>query len=162
MYDQEVVVSREVSSSYLVDVPGTGDPGIRQVRVSPRPEGVNASEYFAVVGEVRKWLVAVLATLPLPPSGSRVNEAVLVLSELITNAVLYSYGVVTVTLTRSPDGRIILRVADSSPEMPVMEAQPSETNTGGRGYLIATALGLVTVEPYGSEGKVVEWMGQAA
>ncbi len=66
------------------------------------------------------------------------DDAVLVVSELTSNAVFHARSQVTVTVTARP-GSIRLSVRDDDPTAPVLQA-PGPTDAGGRGLLLVAAL----------------------
>lgn len=66
------------------------------------------------------------------------DNAVLMISELVTNAILHGGEGAVLTLT-SDDLKIRAEVRDSSPAMPVVRSY-SETATTGRGMVIVDAL----------------------
>nr|WP_267889803.1 MULTISPECIES: SpoIIE family protein phosphatase [Streptomyces] len=82
------------------------------------------------------------------------DEALLVVSELVTNAIAHTQGEVGMDLTLSAD-RLRIAVNDASPRSPVKPIWVSWESTGGRGLLIveatATAWGSVPL----SGGKQV-------
>ncbi|MEV5750220.1 ATP-binding protein [Actinoallomurus sp. NPDC052308] len=82
-----------------------------------------------------------------------VEDAVLVTSELVTNALAHGDAPVTlaVTVRKEPEPTVILEVADASPELPVQEL-PGEV--GHFGLWIAEELARVTIHPT-TTGKTV-------
>jgi anti-sigma regulatory factor (Ser/Thr protein kinase) len=82
-----------------------------------------------------------------------VEDAVLVTSELVTNAIAHGTAPVTLTVTvrTEPEPTVILDVADASPELPEQDL-PGEV--GHFGLWIAEELARVTIHP-GQGGKTV-------
>ncbi len=74
------------------------------------------------------------------------EDAVLVTSELVTNALAHGAAPVTLTVTvrKEPEPTIILDVADASPDLPVQDL-PGEV--GHFGLWIAEELARVTIHP---------------
>ncbi|MFE2481646.1 ATP-binding protein, partial [Streptomyces sp. NPDC059389] len=66
------------------------------------------------------------------------DVALLVVSELVTNAIAHTQGEVRLDLTLSAD-RLRIAVNDGSPRSPVKPASVDWTATGGRGLLIVEA-----------------------
>lgn len=66
------------------------------------------------------------------------DEALLVVSELVTNAIAHTQGEVGMDLTLSAD-RLRIAVNDASPRSPVKPIWVSWESTGGRGLLIVEA-----------------------
>jgi anti-sigma regulatory factor (Ser/Thr protein kinase) len=74
-------------------------------------------------------------------------NAVLVASELATNALLYAFGPFTVSLSEQPGG-IRLEVTDGHPLVrPIAAVPPSDRSSNGRGLLL--------VETFASDWGVV-------
>jgi anti-sigma regulatory factor (Ser/Thr protein kinase) len=82
-----------------------------------------------------------------------VGDAVLVTSELVTNAIAHGTAPVTIMLTvrREPEPAIVIDVTDASPDLPVQHL-PGEF--GHFGLWIAEELARITVHPTPS-GKTV-------
>jgi two-component sensor histidine kinase len=115
---------------------------------APEALGVSECYYAPVVKSARDARAAVLA---LPLEEDRKERAVLVVSELTTNAIVHAGGVRYLQVNRN-DGRIRVEVADASPRHP----GPVRVKlTSGRGLLMVEAL----AKAWGSEprswGKVV-------
>ncbi|MGW7263372.1 ATP-binding protein [Streptomyces sp. NPDC054842] len=70
----------------------------------------------------------------------RVADAVLIVSELITNAVRHTRGSCLLTLTVQ-DGRLDIAVADHSEELPDLHARAGAGDHGGFGLQIIGRLG---------------------
>jgi two-component sensor histidine kinase len=69
------------------------------------------------------------------------ESAQLVVSELVTNAVRYAGGEVTVTLRRDGDNHVVIAVRDDSPKRPQLRHVPDDA-TNGRGLAIVDAVAL--------------------
>ncbi|MEV5705515.1 ATP-binding protein [Actinoallomurus sp. NPDC052274] len=82
-----------------------------------------------------------------------VEDAILVISELVTNALAHGSAPVTlaVTVRTEPEPTVILDVTDASPVLPVQDL-PGEV--GHFGLWIAEELARVTIHP-GPTGKTV-------
>jgi anti-sigma regulatory factor (Ser/Thr protein kinase) len=83
----------------------------------------------------REWAAAVFAAL-----GLAVSDGDLVISELVTNAVVHGEGKVTVTLTRIAAG-VRIAVHDSGPGL-VVHRQPSMSAVNGRGIDLVSQVAL--------------------
>jgi signal transduction histidine kinase len=82
------------------------------------------------------------------------EAAQLVVSELVTNAVRYAGGDVTVTLRRDGDHRVVVAVRDDSPLQPHL-LHVGDDATSGRGLAIVDALALRwDVRLHGTSGEV--------
>ncbi|MEV5704677.1 ATP-binding protein [Actinoallomurus sp. NPDC052274] len=82
-----------------------------------------------------------------------VEDAILVTSELVTNAIAHGDAPVTLTVTvrTEPEPTVVLDVADASPDLPVQDL-PGEV--GHFGLWIAEELARVTIHPTAA-GKTV-------
>jgi two-component sensor histidine kinase len=85
-------------------------------------------------------------------------EVLLVLTELVSNAVRHGRGQVRVSMTnrgtRDGHDHLLLAVADEAPEpLPLTLAQPG--SAGGRGLFLVRALSSRWGIDYGSSGKTV-------
>lgn len=95
----------------------------------------------------------VLRTWPGPGAASvdLTDDATLLVSELVTNAVLHARSDVVVGMQLT-DHRLRVEVADSSPELPVLQSD-SEVALGGRGVALVDAYadswGVVSRPPQG-------------
>lgn len=70
---------------------------------------------------------------------SLMDDAKLLVSELITNAVRYSADTVVLRCSVSPEGRCVIEVGDSSPELPKIDAA-DPLDIHGRGLVIVEAV----------------------
>lgn len=106
-------------------------------------DGARATVRFepdtSVVGEARRWLVAFLGRHPVDPS--RCDDAVLVLSELVTNALRHGRGAVAVAAALSGRDRLYVEVSDAGDRLPVKLA-PDPMRVGGVGLQIVDRLSL--------------------
>jgi signal transduction histidine kinase len=86
------------------------------------------------------------------------DSAQLVVSELVTNAVRYAGGEVTVTLRRDGEHHVVVAVRDDSPYQPHL-MHVGDSATSGRGLAIVDAVALrwdVCLHgPAGQTGKTV-------
>ncbi|GAA1886297.1 hypothetical protein GCM10009753_13480 [Streptantibioticus ferralitis] len=109
-------------------------------------------------GIARDTLRSVLTRHGLP---ELIDKAVLLTSELTTNAFRYAEGCVSVRLDwRHPVLRV--SVCDTNPELPTpFAASPEEDMIGGRGLLILDLLAdrwggyAIDKEPFGVGGKLI-------
>ena len=114
-----------------------------------------ASQTFApkpvAVADVRRWVRELLDrwALPVPTT----EDAVLLCSELATNAVMHAGTPFDVTIT--VDGGVLrVAVSDDVHQLPAIPEHP--TGEGGRGLRIVQALSLDWgAEPVPGDGKVV-------
>ena len=128
-----------------------------QVRVAsavyqPEPKAAAAARRF-VRDTLEAWVVTGAAD-----GHGLVDDAVLLTSELVTNAVVHAGTPVQVTC-RLADGAVEVVVSDGHPgrlvpEAPEREAVPSE-RTGGRGLLLPAALASAWGVAYGRASKAV-------
>ena len=108
---------------------GGSNPGPNGVQVWRLP-GEPAS-----VGAVRHWLHALLSA----ESCSRVDDAELLASELVTNAVVHGEGSVTVTVWPGAHG-LRVEVSDHGRGTPRLQIEKSREAEGGRGLGIVDEL----------------------
>ena len=93
------------------------------------------------------------ALAPCPPQ--LVDSASLVVSELVTNAVLHARTEITVVLELLDDGSVRLEVSDQSSELPQRRRYSEESGTG-RGLVLVDALSSGWgVESRAEDGKTV-------
>lgn len=108
------------------------------------------------VADARETTRAFLATLRRPAVGSEVADTVvLVVSELVTNALRHGGGAYTLRLTTHPD-TIEVTVDDPSTQAPRMRTPDLNGGTGGFGWPMVNRLAratAVTLRPSG--GKTV-------
>lgn len=118
----------------------------------PEPKAAAAARRF-VRDTLQAWVVTGAAD-----RHGLVDDAVLLTSELVTNAVVHAGTPVQVTC-RLADGAVEVVVSDGHPgrlvpEAPEREAVPSE-RTGGRGLLLPAALASAWGVAYGRASKAV-------
>lgn len=109
---------------------------------SPPPAG---REHGALVIEgaatsaaaARNWLASCLPPPAVPVT--QLDDATLILSELVTNAWLHGAGEVAVRVATASNGDIQLFVSDADPTLPV-PARSQEPHLGGWGLQIVNAL----------------------
>ncbi|MDL5205554.1 SpoIIE family protein phosphatase [Streptomyces sp. ALI-76-A] len=89
------------------------------------------------VGHARRFTRRTLRAWGVP--GDTVDAVLLVVSELVTNALVHTDGRVRLDLTRI-NHRLRVAVADSSPRTPVKPTSIGWEATGGRGILLVEAM----------------------
>ncbi|WP_251068086.1 ATP-binding SpoIIE family protein phosphatase, partial [Streptomyces sp. ISL-22] len=89
------------------------------------------------VGHARRFTRRTLRTWGVPAQG--IDAVLLVVSELVTNALVHTDGRVRLDLTLVND-RLRVAVADASPRTPVKPTSISWEATGGRGILLVEAM----------------------
>ena len=89
------------------------------------------------LGEARRFIGRTLREWHA--DGARIEAVQLVATELLANAIVHAGSAPVLTL--GADGRdLVLRVADESPEPPVVQERTLDA-VGGRGLLLVEALG---------------------
>ncbi|MER7751489.1 ATP-binding protein [Kitasatospora sp. NPDC097643] len=102
-----------------------------------------------MVGPIRRLLRDILDAIGLDP-----DSACLILSELVTNALIHGEGRPAILLELR-DGRLHMTVSDAS-RTPVQRQAPDDSRASGRGLDIVDALAEAWgVEPTGPHGKAV-------
>ncbi|MEU5971892.1 ATP-binding protein [Streptomyces globisporus] len=96
-----------------------------------------------------------LAGLSYPIPAEAADTVLLVVSELVTNALRHGGGTCTLDLTAHPD-TIEVAVHDSSPQAPRMRTPDLNGKTGGFGWPMVNHLARTTsITPRPSGGKTV-------
>jgi anti-sigma regulatory factor (Ser/Thr protein kinase) len=93
--------------------------------------------HAASAGAARAWFHSIAAATPLP--SALVEDTSLVLSELVTNAVLHAGTDVHVTIRVGGVDRVHLEVGDATPELPALQAVAPD-RIGGIGLQIVDQL----------------------
>ncbi len=124
----------------------------------PEPAAVAAARKF-VRDTLCSWLDARPGTAAdAAADGGLVNDAVLLTSELVTNAVVHAGTQVQVTCKLAA-GAVEVVVRDSHPARMVPGPAPDDTvpaeRTGGRGLLLPSALAAAWGVSYGTDAKAV-------
>ncbi len=124
----------------------------------PEPAAVAAARKF-VRDTLCSWLDAgPSAAADAAADGGLVNDAVLLTSELVTNAVVHAGTQVQVTCKLAA-GAVEVVVRDSHPARMVPGPPPDDTaaaeRTGGRGLLLPSALAAAWGVSYGTDAKAV-------
>ncbi len=131
---------------------GTSDL-VASAAYQPEPAAVAAARRF-----VRETLQSWLAAEPAPEGRGLVDDAVLLTSELVTNAVVHAGTPVQVTC-RLADGGLEVMVRDSLPASmvpgPVKDQNIPAERTSGRGLLLPSALASAWGVTYGRAAKAV-------
>lgn len=104
------------------------------------------------VGHARRFTRRTLRAWGVPPQD--MDAVLLVVSELVTNALVHTDGRVRLDLTLV-NHRLRVAVADSSPRTPVKPTSISWEATGGRGILLVEAIAAVSGTVPVSGGKQV-------
>jgi anti-sigma regulatory factor (Ser/Thr protein kinase) len=129
------------------------DDLVASAAYQPEPTAAAAARRF-----VRETLQAWLVTGAAADGHGLVDDAVLLTSELVTNAVVHAGTPVQVTC-RLADGAVEVVVRDGHPARLVPEAAESEPGpterTGGRGLLLPAALASAWGVAYGRSCKAV-------
>lgn len=102
------------------------------------------------VPRARRFTATSLSDLPAPLR----EDAELLVSELVTNAVLHTSGEVTLRLARLEDG-VRIEVEDAEPAPPVRLRENESAMTGRGLMLVATLSSAWGVEPAAAGGKTV-------
>ncbi|MFG2716312.1 ATP-binding protein [Streptomyces goshikiensis] len=115
-----------------------------------------APRSLSAVAGARQAARAFLEALGQPAIGrEQADTVVLVVSELVTNALRHGGGAYTLHLAAHP-GTIEVAVEDSSPRMPRMRTPDLVDGTGGFGWHMVNGLALATViTPGPGGGKTV-------
>lgn len=96
---------------------------------------VTLVEGLRAPAKARAWVAEKAADLP----ESLVDDAILIVSELVTNAVRYGRAEITLGLARTQSG-LRIEVGDQGEALPLMAPVVPEGNrTGGRGLLIVAS-----------------------
>lgn len=124
----------------------------------PEPAAVGAARKF-VRDTLCSWLDAGPGTAAdAAADGGLVDDAVLLTSELVTNAVVHAGTQVQVTCKLAA-GAVEVVVRDSHPARMVPSPAPDDTvpaeRTGGRGLLLPSALAAAWGVSYGTDAKAV-------
>lgn len=110
------------------------------------PLGVHA------VAEARSFVRRTLADWGAPDELA--GTATLIVSELVTNAVLYGYGTAALQLRRDADG-LVVEVSDRSAALPARRAPHDESEIGRGLHIIEAVCSGWGVRPAAAGGKVV-------
>lgn len=89
-----------------------------------------------------------------PPAEATVVDVLLVVSELVTNAVRHGGGVTSFRVAARP-GVVEITVQDGSPQPPVLKEHRGDWLPGGYGWPLVNRLAEVTVVSLGPEGKLI-------
>lgn len=131
-----------VADALLVDARRSDDIALLLMRydgmaVRPLRESWTVWRVPEAVGHARRFTRRTLRTWGVPPPD--LDAVLLVVSELVTNALVHTDGRVRLDLTLV-NQRLRVAVADSSPRTPVKPAGISWEATGGRGILLVEAM----------------------
>ncbi|WP_329448325.1 ATP-binding protein (plasmid) [Streptomyces sp. NBC_01426] len=114
-----------------------------------------ALQFLSAVAEARQAARTFLDTLVPAVDPEHADTVVLVVSELVTNALRHGGGTHTLRLAAHP-GTIEVAVDDSSPRMPRMRTPDLVHGTGGFGWHMVNDLAHATVvTPRPESGKTV-------
>jgi anti-sigma regulatory factor (Ser/Thr protein kinase) len=98
------------------------------LRLPPRPDAA---------GQARKFLTDFCGAADMPPA--LCETAALLVSELVTNAVIHGRTSATVEVHRPPDS-LRVTVRDDNPALPAVGESPDFDAESGRGLLIVSKL----------------------
>ncbi|KMS77178.1 PAS/PAC sensor protein [Streptomyces viridochromogenes] len=131
-----------VADALLVDARRSDDIALLLMRydgmaVRPLRESWTVWRVPEAVGHARRFTRRTLRTWGVPPPG--LDAVLLVVSELVTNALVHTDGRVRLDLILV-NHRLRVAVADFSPRTPVKPASISWEATGGRGILLVEAM----------------------
>ncbi len=115
-----------------------------EITLAAQPASVSAARRF-------------VRTLLEEEAGRVAEDAVLVVSELVANAVLHAGGPVSVAVTydEAPPGRVRLEVGDGSPVLPSVRSYGAGASTGRGLALVAMLASRWGVERAAGSGKIV-------
>ncbi|WP_392895524.1 ATP-binding protein [Streptomyces sp. LN699] len=114
-----------------------------------------ARQFLSAVAEARQAARGFMGSLMPSVGADHADTVVLVVSELVTNALRHGGGTYTLHLTAHPD-TIEVAVDDSSPRMPRMRTPDLVHGTGGFGWHMVNDLARATVvTPRPEGGKTV-------
>ncbi|MFI6150530.1 ATP-binding protein [Streptomyces sp. NPDC051109] len=114
-----------------------------------------AARSAGAVAEAREAARGFLGALRPAVGPDAADSVVLVVSELVTNAVRHGGGTYTLRLTTHPD-TIEVAVQDTSPELPRMRTPDLDDGTGGFGWHMINDVSLASdVRPGPEGGKTV-------
>lgn len=117
--------------------------------------GLAAGRSAASPAEARDRARLFLGSLNPPPARELAESVVLVVSELVTNALRHGGGACTLGLTAHADG-IEVAVHDRSPRMPRMRTPDLNGHAGGFGWPLVNRLARTTaVTRRAAGGKTV-------
>ncbi|MGW3371996.1 ATP-binding protein [Streptomyces hydrogenans] len=105
-------------------------------------------------GRARRTAARVLSLEPGLCPGSVAEDLVLIVSELVTNAVTHAKGPYALTVSVE-SGRVGVVVSDGSVDLPGRQDTPAETAESGRGLRIVRALGADLFVSSSDNGKQV-------
>ncbi|MFE6337544.1 ATP-binding protein [Streptomyces sp. NPDC057798] len=120
---------------YLISTSRTATPRSLAMASQVHRVRVTAPAHAASVGLLRRRASALLAAWALDADARTTAE--LVISELLTNAVLHGRGMMTLTITRT-DPKLHLSVTDHG--QPRTATPPAEPDEHGRGLAIVAAV----------------------
>ena len=107
-------------------------------RLSPpviHEQRVTLTESVRAPARARAWVAEQAAGVP----DAVLDDALLVTSELVTNAIRYGHPEITLTLTHRP-GKLRIEVSDQGEALPLMTRQaPHRDSSSGRGLLIVAS-----------------------
>ncbi|GAA0963109.1 hypothetical protein GCM10009550_58150 [Actinocorallia libanotica] len=141
-----------------LDIPGTATRITRLVGASPAPRPLGALDlpaHPASVREARRWLLSLLSPAPAAVQ-SIADDAVLLLSEVLTNAVRHGSGpTVTVSAALHPDA---LRVeVVNFPGRTLPHHAPDPGGESGRGLPLLDRLSLDWSYHRLTDGRLTVW-----
>lgn len=128
----------------------------RNATLPSSPEGITDTVPTpAKASEARDAAAAFAAALDPPPSSSAVQDLLLLVSELVTNAVRHA-GAVTALAFGADENTLYVQVADPSTVRPQPRAPDLRGRTGGFGWpLILRLARKADIRDRGDQGKII-------
>ena len=107
------------------------------------------------ITQARDHVREFLTTDGRPVAPATLRDGLLVVSELVTNAVLHAHGACVLDVTYE-DGALAIAVRDSSPALPVPRVPDLTTATGGFGWHLLTSLTTrIDIQRHADGGKTI-------
>lgn len=141
--------SARVTGSASMSVP-SGRPGATSA--PPVVDRLDLACDHTAAGVARSWVADRMEGWP----SEVVDSARLIVSELVTNAVLHAKTAIAVTAETGPD-RIVVEVIDGSSDVPVMKRYGATAETGRGFRLVSTLADEWGVEQVAGGGKAVRF-----
>ncbi|GAA3012182.1 histidine kinase-like protein [Streptomyces sp. KhCrAH-43] len=129
---------------------------LESATVSPSPHAMTATEPPPTrAADARAAAKAFIATLVPRPAATTVQDLLLLVSELVTNAIRHA-GAVTGLAFGADDTTLYVSVTDPSPERPKQRTPDLRGGTGGFGWPLITRLAKkAEIHDHSSRGKII-------